>query len=140
MIRIKNNRVAATLAILLALGFTLPSGHASNLWIEVHPPSVREAVHGIELIHFIDANTGWAEAQGFTLDDQGTWLGLDEEILMRTSDGGASWRRANPPPVFHEYLGYRRTRTHFVSPQSAGNWATTHRAAAAVKHGIPHQC
>ena len=116
MIRIKNIRLAATLAILLAHGIALPDAHASNLWVEVQPPRVREAVHGIELIHFIDANTGWAEALGFTVDDRGTWLGLDEEILMHTSDGGTSWRRAHPPAIFHEYLGYNRTRTHFVSP------------------------
>jgi hypothetical protein len=68
MIRIKNNRLAATLAILLALGIALPGGHASNLWIEMQPPVIEDARSGIKLIHFIDANTGWIETRRYSKD------------------------------------------------------------------------
>lgn len=116
MIRIKNNRLAATLAILLALGIALPGAHASNLWIEMQPPVIEEARSAMELIHFIDANSGWTETRRFSKDPVWDWLGEDEYLIMRTFNGGASWRRAHPPAIFHEYLGYRRKRTHFVSP------------------------
>ncbi len=106
--------LTALIVMVSALSFTLPCAHASNLWVEVHPPRIEEAVHGIELIHFIDADTGWAEAQGFLLEDVGT--SLVEEIILRTSDGGQSWRQGEPPGIFHNYRGYRRRRTHFVSP------------------------
>ena len=116
MIRIKNNRLAATLAILIAFGIALPGAHASNLWIEMQPPVIENARSAMELIHFLDANTGWIETQRFSKDPVWDWLGEDEYIIMRTINGGASWRRANPPAIYHEYLGYNRKRTHFVSP------------------------
>ena len=116
MIRIKNNRLAATLAILIAFGIALPGAHASNLWVEMQPPVIENARSAMELIHFLDANTGWIETRRFSKDPFWDWLGEDEYIIMRTINGGESWRRANPPAIFHEYLGYERKRTHFVSP------------------------
>lgn len=114
MIRIKNNRVAATLAFLIALGITLPGAHASNLWIEMQPPVIEDARGGIKLIHFIDANTGWMETRRYSKHPIWEWLAEDEYLIMRTSDGGASWGRAHPPAIFHEYMSHKRT--HFVSP------------------------
>lgn len=86
---IRNNPLAAILALLLALGVTFPSGHAASPWVEVQPRSVEVDKAGVWSIHFIDAETGWAR----TLDS-----------ILRTADGGQSWRRHELP---HDFPGYK---------------------------------
>ena len=73
------------LVILLALGFTLPSAHASGPWVEVQPPGIRVDKVGVWPIHFINAETGWARIPG---------------LILRTTDGGQSWRRHELPDDF----------------------------------------
>ena len=70
MMRAKNNRspyslpfAVAAITILLALNFAVLPANASSLWVEVHPPVLEKADLGIKLIHFIDADTGWAETK-----------------------------------------------------------------------------
>ena len=69
------------IVILFALNFSVLSAGASAPWIEVHPPDIEERNSRIQFIRFIDADTGWAEAYG---------------VLLRTSDGGLSWREDEP--------------------------------------------
>ena len=104
--------ITAAHVIILALGFTLPSAHASSPWVEVHPPVIEGAVNGVELIHFIDSNHGWAETKGpgvvVDVEDRRIWKLSD--VFLRTSDGGASWQPVEPS---HNLLGYP---IHFISP------------------------
>ena len=117
MIRIKNNRLnwchpsTTAIAIILSLGFSALSAPVSSSWIEVHPPILDE-IRGIELIHFIDADNGWAESKSYRLDDDGRMIGLGPDVLLRTIDGGRSWGRAEPHDILHTSPG----GTHFVSP------------------------
>ena len=60
----------AALDMLLAYGISILSADASTSWVEVHPAAIKEMA-GIELIHFIDADTGWAEARNLLLDTTG---------------------------------------------------------------------
>ena len=121
MMHIKNNRLTcchpstAAFAILLTLGFLALSAPASSSWIEVHPP-IFDEIAGIELIHFIDTDNGWAESKSYRLDADGRMIGLGPDVLLRTFDGGRSWGRAEPHDILHIYPGGRYRRTHFVSP------------------------
>lgn len=123
MIRIKNNRLAATLAILLALGITLPGAHASNLWTEVHPPVIEEA-GGVETIHFIDADNGYAEGSGGMIPWVEKWTGL----RLRTRDGGRSWRQEEPVDNFIAPM-------HFISP--ATGWRLGERPPDGSEPKLP---
>ncbi len=121
MMHIKNNRLTwcypstAATAILLTLGFSALSAPASPSWIEVHPP-IFDEIRGIELIHFMDADNGWAESKSYRLDADGRMIGLGPDVLLRTFDGGRSWGLAEPHDILHTYPGGRYRRTHFVSP------------------------
>ena len=119
MMRAKNNRFPYSLPfavvainILLALNFAVLPANASSLWVEAHPPAFEGTVNGIELIHFIDADTGWAETRGdgvvVDVDEREIWKLSD--VFLRTSNGGASWQPAEPA---HDLLGYP---IHFISP------------------------
>ena len=76
--------IAAAIVILLTIGFTVPCAHASGPWVEVQPPFIEEGELLVGLIHFIDAETGWAAGQDF-------------EFILRTTDGGQNWRRHEWP-------------------------------------------
>lgn len=101
--RIKNSRftcdppvtITTAIVILLALSLSAEPSHGSSLWVEVHPRVNREATEGIQLIHFIDAASGWAEKQGTPL---------------RTFDGGGSWRLESLGDIDPGY------KAHFISP------------------------
>ena len=90
---IKKNRLTycpssttvSAIVILLALGFTLPCTPAPGPWVEVQPPFVEEGELDVGIIHFIDAETGWA---------------VGSDFILRTTDGGQSWRRHELPDDF----------------------------------------
>lgn len=84
------------IVILLSLNFSVLSAGASAPWMEVHPPDIEERNSRIQFIRFMDADTGWAEAYG---------------VLLRTSDGGLSWRKHEP---HDDTLGLG---IHFISPR-----------------------
>lgn len=114
MMRAKNNRSPYSLPfaitainILLASNFAVLPANASSLWVEVHPPVLEKPDRGIKLIHFIDADTGWAETKGCHAEVRGRWQ--RQEIVLHTSDGGASWK---PAPPIDDPL---RFQMHFVS-------------------------
>ena len=87
---IKKNRLTycpssttvSAVVILLALGFTLPCTPAPGPWVEVQPPFVEEGELDVGIIHFIDAETGWA---------------LAPDSILRTADGGHNWHRHERP-------------------------------------------
>lgn len=79
----------APLAILIALGITLSYAYASGPWVEVQPRGVWGDGVSVGPIHFIDAETGWANAPDY---------------LLRTTDGGQSWRRHEVPHDFPRWL------------------------------------
>ena len=118
--------VTAAFALLLACTFVFPHVGASSRWVEVYPPVIEGAVNGVELIHFIDADHGWAETKGpgvvVDVEDRRIWKLSD--VFLRTSDGGMSWQPGEPT---HDLLGYP---IHFISPtvgwrqapQRYGSW------------------
>ena len=101
--------VAIAIALLYIASFLALSAYASSPWVEVHPPVIPELAFGLRLIHFIDADTGWAE--GYEIRADGGIGGREQNVLLRTSDGGQSWWRAEP----HEEL--RNLSIHFYSPR-----------------------
>ena len=114
MMRAKNNRspyslpfAVVAINILLALNFAVLPANASSLWVEVHPPAFEGTVNGIELIHFIDADTGWAETKDRLAEVRGRTQ--RQEIVLHTADGGMSWK---PAPPIDDPL---RFQMHFVS-------------------------
>lgn len=97
-------RSIAAIAILLALNSSILSADAATSWIEVHPPAIEEA-GGVETIHFIDADNGYAEGSGGMIPWLEKWAGL----RLRTRDGGWSWRQEEP-------VDDRISSTDFISP------------------------
>ena len=67
-----SSTTVSAIVILLALAITLPSAHASGPWVEVQPPFVEEGELDVGIIHFIDAETGWA---------------VGSDFILRTTDG-----------------------------------------------------
>ena len=101
----------AAIVILLALGFSVLSAYASSPWVEVHPPVIEEMRLGIELIHFIDADNGWAEALGDDIHADLVTGRTKQNVLLRTSDGGVSWRQVEAPDDAHGFP------VHFSTPR-----------------------
>ena len=113
----------AAIVILLALGFSVLSAYASSPWVEVHPPVIEEMRLGIELIHFIDADNGWAEALGDDIHADLVTGRTKQNVLLRTSDGGVSWRQVEAPDDAHGFSGtffYSETGLAGIGPQIFG--------------------
>ncbi len=70
--------IAAAIVILLTIGFTVPCAHASGPWVEVKSPGELD----VGIIHFIDAEIGWA---------------VGSDFILRTADGGHNWHRHERP-------------------------------------------
>jgi len=98
--------VAAAIIILLFLNFTVPQIRASGPWVEVHPPDIEGLFTHVRLIHFIDSDTGFAEVQGRLSPWPENWL----SIVLRTTDGGQTWRGGAPDG---DSFGFG---IHFISP------------------------
>jgi hypothetical protein len=95
--------VTIAIALLYIASSMVPSTHAASPWVEVHPPVIPEMAWGMESIHFMDANTGWAEAPGYEIYADGDTGGREQNVLLRTSDGGQSWQQVEPPDDTHDF-------------------------------------
>ena len=98
--------LSAGIITLLALSFTLPCTHASSPWVEVHPPDIEELFTSVRLIHFADADIGFAEVYGRHSHWPEDWF----NIVLRTTDGGQTWRRG---ASVDDAFGFG---IHFISP------------------------
>lgn len=81
--------------------------------VTVSPPS--EGLR-IDRIQMIDANVGWA--QGATQDVSESSGSRD--VLLRTTDGGETWRDVTPPIEFHTY----KAATYLFALDADIAWAT----------------
>ncbi|MDE0300691.1 MAG: hypothetical protein OXN17_18800 [Candidatus Poribacteria bacterium] len=98
--------VGAAIIILLSLNFTASQVRASSPWVEVHPPDIEEFFTSVRLIHFADADIGFAEVYGRHSHWPEDWF----NIVLRATDGGQTWRRDAPVG------GAFGFGIHFISP------------------------
>ena len=103
--------VAIAIALVYIASFLALSADATSPWVEVHPSVIPELAFGLISIHFIDADTGWAEGPGYEVRADGRSGGREQNVLLRTSDGGQSWHKVEP----HEEV--RDFPINFYSPR-----------------------
>jgi len=72
---------------------------AESPWVVVHPGNPAYTYAQIELVHFRDANTGWAAGED-------SWSG--QTLLLRTTDGGLTWQE--------ELTNFPYERAFFINP------------------------
>ncbi|MDE0504287.1 MAG: hypothetical protein OXI86_09435, partial [Candidatus Poribacteria bacterium] len=101
---------ASTLVIAIALlyiaSFSMLPASAASPWVEMQPPVIPEMAWGVELIHFMDADTGWAEGEGFEIHADGDTGRREQNVILRTSDGGQSWQQVEPHDDANEFPIY----------------------------------
>ena len=101
-----SSSLVIAIALLYIASSLVLSADAASPWIEAQPPVIPEMAWGVESIHFMDADTGWAEAQGFELHADGDTGGREQNVLLRTSDGGQSWQQVEPHDDANEFPIY----------------------------------
>ena len=98
--------VAIAIPLLYIASLSVLSADAASPWIEVQPPVIPEMAWGVESIHFIDDVTGRAEGHGFEIHADGDTGAKEQNVLLRTFDGGQSWQQVEPHGDANEFPIY----------------------------------